>query len=114
MSTAPENRPNTSRTPLQSTLADDADMAELVQFFVQEMADRVQAIRNAAQQNDVAQLRTIAHQLKGAAGGYGFSPISQSAAELEALIDSANPGHELTSLRSQVDELIELCRRASM
>lgn len=100
--------------PLKSTLADDPDMAELVEFFVAEIGDRVQTISTAAQENNLNQLRTVAHQLKGAAAGYGFGPISESAGTLEQAIDAAGPAAHAENLRSQVDELIDLCRRASL
>ncbi len=101
-------------TPLRSTLASDPDMVELVEFFVEEMADRVQAISGAADTNDLGQLRTVAHQLKGAGAGYGFAPITETAGALERLIDESGPAAEVESMREQVDALIDLCRRATV
>lgn len=100
--------------PLRSVHASDPDMAELVAFFVEEMADRVEVIRNAATENDLGRLRVVAHQLKGAGTGYGFEPISRSAAALEQLIDSVDHDGSIDDLSQQVDELIGLCRRASV
>ena len=108
------NAQPTSAGPLQSTLSSDPDMAELVQFFVDEMNDRVDSIQSAAEANDLGQLRVVAHQLKGAGAGYGFEPITNSAASLEALIDASDPTADAQQLRQQVDELIDLCRRASV
>lgn len=106
---------NTNITgPLVSTLADDPDMAELVQFFVEEIDDRIKTIQTTSQANDLAGLRTVAHQLKGAATGYGFEPISQTAGELERLIDAAEPSEVTQAIQQRVDELINLCQRASM
>lgn len=113
MSDAPANNHSSSTEPLQSTLAGDPDMAELVQYFVQEMDNRAQTIASAAESNDLDQLRVVAHQLKGAARGYGFEPISQSAASLEELIQQADPAEDCSELGRQIDELIDLCRRAS-
>ena len=89
-------------------------MAELVQFFVDEMNDRIGSIQDAATQNDLGQLRVVAHQLKGSGAGYGFEPISRSAAALEQMIDASDPATDAGSMRDQVDELIDLCRRASV
>lgn len=100
--------------PLRSTLSDDPDMVELVEFFVDEMGERIDTIITAAAGNDLGQLRTVAHQLRGAAAGYGFEPISDSAATLERVIDASDPAAEVDSMREQVDDLIELCRRASL
>ena len=90
-------------------------MAELVEFFVEEMSNRVDTIRSAAESNDLAQLRVIAHQLKGAATGYGFAPISESAATLEKLIDTTGgePANDAADLNEQIDALIALCNRAA-
>ena len=113
--TSPQDNPTAQPgPPLQSTLASDPDMVELVEFFVKEMDDRVQTISDAADANDLDQLRTVAHQLKGAGAGYGFAPITETAGALEHLIDVAGPAAEVESMREQVDALIDLCRRASV
>jgi DNA-binding response OmpR family regulator len=52
--------------------------AKLVERFVAGLPQRVAALQAALSSGDLAQLKTLAHQLKGAAGGYGFTPISQS------------------------------------
>lgn len=110
----PESNQPPSTGPLVSTLASDPDMAELVQFFVDEIDDRITTIQTTAQGNDIAGLRTVAHQLKGAAGGYGFEPISHTAGELERLIDVTEPPEVTQAIQEQVNELIDLCQRASM
>ncbi|MBX2852438.1 MAG: Hpt domain-containing protein [Phycisphaeraceae bacterium] len=104
---------NPSPGPLVSTLANDPDMVELVQFFVDEIDDRITTIQTASQADDIAGLRTVAHQLKGAATGYGFEPISQTAGELERLIDATDALEVTSAIQQQVDHLIELCRRVA-
>lgn len=99
--------------PLQSTLASDPDMAELIEFFVDEIGERIDSIRNAAQENNLGHLRIVAHQLKGSATGYGFEPISKCAGELEHMIDHSDPAAEAQTLRKQIDELVNLCQRAT-
>lgn len=101
-----------SSAPLISTISNDPDMAELISFFTDEMADRAETISNAARQNDIQQLRMLAHQLKGSATGYGFEPISKSAATLEQRIDTSLPD-DITPIKQEIDELIDLCRRAA-
>ena len=100
--------------PLKSTLASDPDMAELVQFFVEEMSGRLEFIQNASEENDFGKLRTVAYQLKGAGTGYGFEPISRAAGDLEALIDDTQPTEQNDDFRKQVNELIDLCKRVSL
>lgn len=110
----PDSNQSATTGPLVSTLASDPDMTELVQFFVDEIDERITTIQTTARGNDIAGLRTIAHQLKGAAAGYGFEPISQTAGELERLIDVTEPPEVTQAIKEQVDELIGLCQRASV
>ncbi len=99
----------TSATPLFSTLASDADLAELVEMFVQELPERWAAIDKCFGNGDMAGLSRVAHQLKGAAGSYGFQLITESAATLEQCVQDSWPEEEI--LRN-VEELRSLCQRA--
>jgi hypothetical protein len=97
------------KPPLFSCLAVDPELGELVSLFVSEMPDRITAMQQQLQQRDWEGLRRSAHQLKGAAGSYGFEEISPSAARLEfALRD----GEAEETVHRAVEELIAFCRRA--
>jgi histidine phosphotransfer protein HptB len=101
---------NQSKAPLYSPLAAvDAELGELVALFVAEMEGRVSTMQRQLQDHDWQGLRQSAHQLKGAAGSYGFEEISPSAAQLESTLRDNEPEE---AVRSGVEELIELCRRA--
>ncbi|MFO0827710.1 MAG: Hpt domain-containing protein [Phycisphaerales bacterium] len=102
--------PNGPRPQIKSEFADDPDMREIVEFFVNDLGDRVAAISAAFQSDDLSRLRTLAHQLKGAAGGYGFPAIGMAAAtvERELLADQAT----LSALSEKVEDLLRLCRAA--
>ncbi len=106
MSVDPENN-----VPLPSEYADDADMAELIELFVAEMPLRVEALCEAFSESSLEALQRLAHQLKGAAPGYGYPSIGAAAADLEC---ATQRGSELDELRLQLDELINLCNRAGM
>lgn len=95
--------------PIFSSLASDPEMLELVQEFVQALPDRVNAIVEALSSNNVQEIQRLAHQLKGASGGYGFDIIGQAAADLNAAARTASTVGELTA---QIQELISLCQRA--
>jgi HPt (histidine-containing phosphotransfer) domain-containing protein len=96
--------------PLLSSFASDPDMVELVEYFVGELDDRMATIRAALERNDRSTIRRIAHQLRGAAGGYGFHAVGEAAAEVERLAHpDASP---FDDLRSAADALISLCGRA--
>ena len=97
--------------PLLSEYRSDPDMAELIEFFLQELAHHAQELGQAFETGDSRRLRVLAHQLKGAAGGYGYPSISATAGRLEAgvIADEA----DLSSLAERVEELIRLCRQAA-
>jgi response regulator RpfG family c-di-GMP phosphodiesterase len=81
--------------------------ARLVEKFVSKLDDRLAAIRAAAQAQDLAALKTLAHQLKGAAGGYGYPQISHAAEALErSVLD------DLDSVARSIKELADLCHSA--
>jgi len=90
-------------------LVGDPDLEELVALFVREMPDRVAALESLLADCDWDALRRSAHQLKGAAGSYGFAPISPSAAKVE---DAIRQTSSEESIRQAVAELIDLCERA--
>lgn len=101
-----------SRAPILSEYADDADMIELVESFVSELPKRVEAITSAAKECRATDLKRIAHQLRGAAPGYGFPIIGTAAARLEDHMRQAPANVDLTTFKSQIDELIDVCSRA--
>ena len=77
--------------PIRSTYEDDPDMMEIVREFAAELPDRVEALKGHLAAGELAELQTLAHQLRGAGGGYGFTPITEVAGQLEqALKDKAD------------------------
>lgn len=104
------NAPQLTSPALVSEMADDEDMIELIEMFVDELPDRVSVIEEAVQQQDTDGLKTLAHQLKGSAGGYGFPSITTFAASLEASIKS---GEDFTLIEQKATDLVNLCRRAT-
>ena len=90
-----------------SSLA-DPDLGELIEMFVQEMPERINALETQARSRDWQQLTRTAHQLKGDAGSYGFNVITPCAARLES---AAKDGCQEEEILSALDELLDLCRR---
>ena len=95
--------------PLLSEFVDDPEFADLIELFIDGLSEKVVAIEQAVSTSDVDAIRTTAHQLKGAAGGYGFSIITEAAAALE---ESAKNQDELQRIAAGAAELVALCRRA--
>lgn len=99
-----------SSEPLRSTFSDDPEMRDLLELFVQELPQRVDALCEALNNKATDDLQYIAHQLKGAGAGYGFGPISDAAAELEEAMDAAASDAE--TIRAAFDRLVQTCSRA--
>ena len=92
--------------PIFSEFGDDPDMAEIVVPFVAALQDYAMRTHSMLEENDREGIRRLAHQIKGAAGGYGFPSITTAAARLEEAC------REGASLEQRVSDLSELCRRA--
>lgn len=100
---------SSTAAPLVSELDGDPDLIELVETFVGELPDRVTAIRQALEHQDFETLQRLAHQLKGAAGGYGFPTITDAAKRLEATLKT---DRQLAKMTTELNELAQLCARA--
>lgn len=69
---------------LVSELASDPELAELAYAFASLLPDRVTAIEDVMRAGDVEAAARLLHQLKGAAGSYGFPIVSELARRVEA------------------------------
>jgi histidine phosphotransfer protein HptB len=93
---------------LYSRLGSDPDLGEIVTMFVEEMPDRIANLLNQFNSGDLENLRRTAHQLKGAAGSYGFDTISPAAGRLESAVKDNEP---LDQVHAAVEEIVSLCQR---
>ncbi len=106
---APEAAASGADAPLDSEFANDSDMVEIIEQFVAGLASRSDELLEAARKNEREAVRRLAHQLKGAAGGFGFPSITAAAALVEELARDPQQG----SLDGEaVKQLTTLCRRA--
>jgi signal transduction histidine kinase/DNA-binding response OmpR family regulator len=96
---------------LVSDLVGDPEMDALVLTFLADLPYRVAALESAARAADRAGIGVVAHQLKGAAGSYGFMPITDAAARVEASAARPDDGDEL---HRHLGDLTALCRRACL
>ncbi len=93
--------------PIYSEFGDDPDLGELVEMFVDEIPDRIDQLLSSLEARDWGGLERTAHQLKGAAGSYGFDALTPWAARLE------NAAHESAAeeeIRRATEELVAVCR----
>jgi len=98
-----------AEAPLVSSLADDPSMAPLIDGFVEGLHERVTEMSVAMESGDSEYLESLAHGLRAEAGSYGFQPITEEAARLQALIASGEGEREVTDALHQ---LMDLCLRA--
>jgi histidine phosphotransfer protein HptB len=99
---------NSTSEYVYSSLAVDPELGEIVEMFVEEMPGRVASLLDHFNKKDWDSLRQGAHQLKGAAGSYGFADISPSAGKLEAALRDGEPEHHIYEA---ITELVDLCGR---
>lgn len=106
--------PFQSRKPVFSEFANDPDMCELVELFANEMPEKINRFEAAIAGEKLEELRRLAHQLKGSAGGYGFGIVGEAAGRLEERLVSS-PGASgsaafLDQVKRDLDDLLDLCR----
>lgn len=105
------NRPRSQPPePLMSEFAQDGDMIEIIQRFLDELPSRMSSIHMAMETEDEDRLRRMAHQLKSAAAGYGFPSITESAAMIEQTLLEHEA--DLSLIEERVEDLLTLCQRA--
>lgn len=95
--------------PLISDFADDPDMLKIIEMFVDGLSDRIESILTAFEDSNCTTVSGIAHQLKGASGGYGYPLMSELAFDVEQL---ANRNAEADQIEAALAVLVDECRRA--
>ena len=93
---------------IYSSLGDDPGLQDMVETFARELPGRADAILDHLNRKDWEALRRTAHQLKGAAGSYGFLPISPCAGRIEIAVCNDEPEEVI---RKTVEALVDLCSR---
>lgn len=86
-------------------------MRAIVVMFLSELPKRIQSLEQAIAASDLPLFRRLTHQMKGAAGSYGYPSISQAALALERCIDASGDAWTRTC-RVHLDALTLLLRRA--
>lgn len=72
--------------PITSEFAGDPDMVILIDEFVASLPARASTILARIEDGMMEQARALAHQLKGAGGGYGFPQVTDAARTVEMAI----------------------------
>jgi signal transduction histidine kinase/CheY-like chemotaxis protein/HPt (histidine-containing phosphotransfer) domain-containing protein len=100
--------PGQGGEPIVSELSGDPELKELLLEFIGLMPGKVRELEFLLLRRDPVALRHFAHQLNGAAGGYGYPEITKSAASLETLL---RDGADWESVMSAAASLAEVVRR---
>jgi PAS domain S-box-containing protein len=95
--------------PILSDYADDQDMADIVADFVSGLMGRFGDLSAAHESGDLDQVVTMAHQLKGAGGGYGYPAVTTAAAKVEQLAHEKNA--DIEQRLAAINELSLVCQR---
>jgi HPt (histidine-containing phosphotransfer) domain-containing protein len=90
-------------------LRDDPETRDLVEEFVEGLTGRVAQLRQAYERLDWGTLTTLAHQLKGAGGSYGYSDLSRLCATMEAAFRT-HSADQFATWMSQLEQLIAAAR----
>jgi len=92
--------------PIYSELAEsDPSFAEIVELFIESLPERLSAMQQAFEKNDIDALGRLTHQLKGAGAGHGYPCLTEKAAELEQQVKESALGDVGTGL-TQLSELV--------
>ena len=94
-------------SPIESRLAQHPRLRKVARRFAQQLPERLQAMRDAVDAQDMATLSQLAHWLKGAGGTVGFDAFFEPARDLEqhAL------GADLAAAQRSLDRLQEMAAR---
>jgi histidine phosphotransfer protein HptB len=89
----------------------DPEDAELIEYFLEELPEKIAAINTAQSEENIEELGRIAHQLKGAAPGFGFPAIGSAAGDLEGRIRALDESEQdLQRVQSDIESLLSLCQ----
>ena len=92
---------------LKSRYQDEMLMRDLVAEYVNNLPALVSDLQRQLQADDLVQLRTSTHRLKGSGGGYGYDAITAQAARAELTIKE---NLSLETVHAEVTELIRTLR----
>jgi HPt (histidine-containing phosphotransfer) domain-containing protein len=92
----------------RSELADDPDMREIIDQYVDRLPAQVREMHELLEHKDMTSLGRLAHQIKGSGGGYGFPQLTALAAAANRSIHELEP---IDAIKRQVDSLINYIRQ---
>jgi CheY-like chemotaxis protein/signal transduction histidine kinase/HPt (histidine-containing phosphotransfer) domain-containing protein len=98
--------PQSAGGALHSQHADNPVFARRLCEFVSRLDGRVQAMKAAIDNSQANELQSLAHQLKGSAGSYGYPSLAEAASALEEALKIGR----LDAAPKILDQVAALCR----
>ena len=102
------NAMKTTTGTIRSAYADMPKMRRILPEFVADLPVRVAEIKGRFSTGEMELVQRIAHQMRGAGGGYGFTEMSEHAAAVEQAVKDQQPRESIARL---IDQLVENMRR---
>jgi HPt (histidine-containing phosphotransfer) domain-containing protein len=94
--------------PIISSLIHHPRMKVIIGEYVRQFPEIVDRLLDLLERADLANLRRLAHQLRGTGGGYGFDALSELAGKVEDSIVASNLPISIAAL---THSLIDVIRR---
>jgi HPt (histidine-containing phosphotransfer) domain-containing protein len=88
----------------------DPDLEDLIPGFLANRKEDIVKLKSALANEDIDNLRSIGHSLKGVGGGYGFQKITEIGAEIEDYAKEKN----LQSIEELIDNLEDYLGRVEI
>jgi HPt (histidine-containing phosphotransfer) domain-containing protein len=95
---------------VRSEFDNDPDYRDLLEMFAAALPSRAEALRDAFTAARFGELRVLAHQLKGAGGGFGFPGVTELAGQLEQVC----PAGDAEVIRAALDRLLAYLGRIAI
>lgn len=96
---------------IYSEFGHDEDFAELIEMFVDALPDRMAGLSAAISNQDIAEGRRLAHQLKGAFGSYGFHELTEGLKNLELVLHEGSSREQIHAALDAVLDKVSLVRK---
>lgn len=94
------------RPPIESAFIQDESMRDLLIGFVQSLPGQLRKLEDALAANEIEQLETLARALKSGGASYGYGPIGEAAAGLEA---AASAKESVEQLHEKLRGVVGIC-----
>jgi two-component system, sensor histidine kinase and response regulator len=91
---------------IHSEYANDPDLEDILDEFVAGLPETISAMREALANNHYERLQRLAHQMKGAGGGYGYPHLTDAA----RILEDAAKAQDAEGGRLAMKQLRDLCK----